>query len=60
MDSTVLVPLLTQHGPLALLVFYLLWRDTEKDKATRAVLDKNTLVLSEMSTILKERLPRAG
>jgi hypothetical protein len=60
MTNDVWLPLLTEHGPMALLVFYLLWRDTEKDKATRAVLDKNTVVLAEMSTILKERLPRSG
>lgn len=51
---------LSQHGPWATLVFYLLWRDGEKDRATREVLEKNTLVLSEMTTILRERLPRAA
>ena len=50
---------LSEHGPWVLLVFYLLWRDLEKDKATRALLDKNTAILVELSTIIRERL-RAG
>jgi hypothetical protein len=47
-----------EHGPWALLVFYLLWRDLQKDKATRDVLDKNTTILVEMTTMIRERLPR--
>jgi hypothetical protein len=49
--------LLTEHGPWALMVFYLLFRDQQKDVATREVLNKNTLVLAEMTTLLRERLP---
>tara|TARA_R100000322_G_scaffold28565_8_gene18517 strand:- start:14993 stop:15112 length:120 start_codon:yes stop_codon:yes gene_type:complete len=39
MGSDVLIKILTDHGPWVLLVFYLLWRDLQKDQATRAVLD---------------------
>jgi hypothetical protein len=39
------------------MVFYLLFRDQQKDVATREVLNKNTLVLAEMTTLLRERLP---
>lgn len=49
----------TAHGPWALLVFYLLWRDLQKDRATRDVLDKNTGVLIELTTMIRERLPRS-
>jgi hypothetical protein len=31
--------LLTEHGPWALMVFYLLFRDQQKDVATREVLN---------------------
>ena len=55
--SDVFVRALSEHGPWALLVFYLLWRDLEKDKATRALLDKNTTVLIELTTMIRERLP---
>jgi hypothetical protein len=39
-------------------VFFLLWRDLEKDKATRAILDKNALILTEIATVIRERMPR--
>jgi len=55
-----LVTVLTEHGPWVVLVFYLLWRDLQKDQATRAVLDKNSLILTQITTIIQERLPRAG
>lgn len=60
MNGDFLVSLLTEHGPWVALVFYLLWRDLQKDQATRAVLDKNSLILTRMTTIIQERLPRAG
>lgn len=60
MNSNVFVALLTEHGPWVLLVFYLLWRDLQKDQATRAVLDKNSAILIEVTTIIRERLPRRG
>lgn len=60
MSSEFLVSLLTEHGPWVVLVFYLLWRDLQKDQATRAVLDKNSLILTQITTIIQERLPRAG
>lgn len=59
MGADVLFKLVADHGPWALLVFYLLYRDLQKDQATRAVLDKNTTILTEMATIIRERLPKA-
>ena len=59
MTNEVFVSLLTEHGPWVLLVFYLLWRDLQKDQATRAVLDKNSQILTQITTIIQERLPRA-
>ncbi|SFP54956.1 hypothetical protein [Tranquillimonas alkanivorans] len=53
-----LLKLVSEHGPWVLLVFYLLYRDLQKDEATRASLDKNTEVLIEMTTLIRERLPR--
>ena len=58
MESELLYRLAADHGPWALLVFFLLWRDFQKDLATRAVLDKNTVVLTEIATVIRERLPR--
>lgn len=59
MGADVLFKLVADHGPWALLVFYLLYRDFQKDQATRAVLDKNTTILTEVATIIRERLPKA-
>ncbi|HCQ64402.1 MAG TPA: hypothetical protein DIU07_04145 [Rhodobacteraceae bacterium] len=59
MSGDFLVSLLAEHGPWVVLVFYLLWRDLQKDQATRAVLDKNSLILTQITTIIQERLPRA-
>lgn len=58
MGGDVLVGLAAEHGPWVLLVFYLLLRDLQKDQATRAALEKNTEVLVEMTTIIRERLAR--
>ncbi len=58
MATDLLFKLVAENGPWALLVFYLLWRDMQKDLATRAVLDKNTAILAELSTMIRERLPR--
>ena len=58
MTSDLLVSILTEHGPWVLLVFYLLYRDFQKDQATRDVLNKNSLVLTELTTLIRERLPR--
>ena len=60
MTADFLVALLTDHGPWVVLVFYLLWRDLQKDQATRAVLDQNSLILTQITTIIQERLPRGG
>lgn len=57
MADSIWLPLLTENGPWALMVFYLLFRDQQKDAATREVLNRNTLVLAEMTTLLRERLP---
>lgn len=59
MGSEVIFKLVAEHGPWALLVFYLLYRDLQKDQATRLLLDKNTTILLEMATIIRERLPRS-
>lgn len=58
MSGDVLIKILADHGPWVILVFFLLWRDAEKDKATRSVLDKNATVLTEIATVIKERMPR--
>ena len=58
MTGDALLAAAAENGPWALLVFYLLWRDLQKDRATRDLLDKNTAVLIEMTTIVRERLPR--
>lgn len=58
MGTDLILKLVADHGPWVLLVFYLLYRDLQKDLATRAVLDKNTTTLLEMATIIKERLPK--
>lgn len=50
------VRLAAEHGPWVLLVFYLLYRDAQKDRVTRAALDKNTAVLIEMATLLRHRV----
>ncbi len=53
-----LLKIVADHGPWVILVFFLLWRDAEKDRATRAVLDKNASVLTEIATVIRERMPR--
>lgn len=59
MTGDALITLAAEHGPWALLVFFLLWRDHQKEIALREVLDKNTGVLIEMTTMIRERLPRS-
>lgn len=59
MTSDIFVSILTEHGPWVLLVFYLLYRDLQKDQATRDVVNKNSIVLIELTTLIRERLPRA-
>ncbi|WP_424944000.1 hypothetical protein [Aliiroseovarius crassostreae] len=60
MASDLILKLVSEHGPWVLLVFYLLYRDLQKDQATRAVLDKNSSILIEITTIIRERLPAGG
>lgn len=55
-----LIAALAEHGPWVLMVFFLLYRDLQKDAATREVLDKNTKILVEMTTMIRERLPQGG
>lgn len=52
--------LAAEHGPWVLLVFYLLYRDAQKDRVTRASLDKNTEVLIEMATLVRHRVDWRG
>ena len=58
MSDDLLFNLVADHGPWVLLVFFLLWRDFQKDQATREVLDKNAIVLTEIATVIRERMPR--
>lgn len=60
MMSDSLITVLAEYGPWVIMVFFLLYRDLQKDQATRAVLDKNTQILVEMTTMIRERLPRSG
>ena len=55
-----LLRLVSENGPWAMLVFYLLWRDLQKDQATRAALDKSSAALVEIATMIRERLPYGG
>lgn len=55
MAGDVVLRLVSEHGPWVLLVFYLLYRDAQKDAAVRHTVNKNTEVLIEMATILRER-----
>lgn len=57
-SGDLLFKLVADHGPWVILVFFLLWRDAEKDRATRAVLDKNAALLTEITTVIRERMPR--
>lgn len=59
MSGDLLIKLVADHGPWVILVFFLLWRDAEKDRATRTVLDKNATVLIEIATVIRERMPRS-
>lgn len=57
-SGDLLLKLLADHGPWVILVFFLLWRDAEKDRATRAILEKNATILTEIATVIRERMPR--
>ena len=59
MGGDLIFKLVAEHGPWVLLVFFLLWRDLQKDQATRTALDKNALVLTEIATVIRERMPRS-
>lgn len=55
MEVEPLFSLVAEHGPWAMLVFYLLFRDAQKDLVTREVLNKNTAVLIELATLMRAR-----
>jgi hypothetical protein len=57
-SGDLLLKLLADHGPWVILVFFLIWRDAEKDRATRAILEKNATILTEIATVIRERMPR--
>ena len=59
MSADFLTKILAQDGPWVLLVFYLLYRDFQKDQAMREILNKNSQVLTELATLIRERLPRS-
>ena len=58
MSGDLIFKIVADHGPWVILVFFLLWRDAEKDRATRAVLDKNAAIMTEIATVIRERMPR--
>ena len=60
MAVDLILKIVSEDGPWVMLVFYLLWRDGQKDIATREVLNKNTAVLIEMATLVRHGagLPR--
>ncbi len=58
MTDQLLTQILTENGPWVLLVFYLLWRDVQKEQELRQLLHKNTEILVEMTTMIRERLTR--
>jgi hypothetical protein len=58
-DVDQVLAVVAEHGPWVVLVFFLLWRDVQKEQATRAVLDKNAIVLTEIATVIRERMPRS-
>lgn len=58
MTETLMTKILSENGPWVLLVFYLLWRDVQKEQAVRQILHKNTEILVEMTTMIRERLAR--
>ena len=60
MGEAAWVALLVENGPWVGLTFYLLYRDVQKEGAVRDALNRNTQILSEMTTIIRERMPRGG
>ena len=51
--------LLMENGPWVGLSFYLLYRDIQKEGAMRDALNRNTRILTEMTTLVRERM-RSG
>ena len=54
------VAALGEHGPWVGLVFYLLWRDLQKEAVLREALKVNTGILTELAGLIRERMPRGG
>ena len=52
------MPLTSLMDVFTILVFFLLWRDFQKEAAMRAAFDQNALVLNEIATVIRERLPQ--
>ena len=59
MPDDMLVKVLTEHGPWVMLVFYLLYRDWQKDQATMEALRGNTSILIELATLVRDRPARS-
>ncbi len=59
-SGDLLFKLVSDHGPWVLLVFFLLWRDWQKDQAIRDVLERNAKTLTEIATVIRERMPRGS
>jgi len=58
LTGDLLFKLVADHGPWVMLVFFLLWRDWQKDQAIRSVLETNAKTLTEIATVIRERMPR--
>lgn len=50
--------LFMENGPWVGLTFYLLYRDVQKEAAVRDALNRNTRILTEMTTLIRERMGR--
>lgn len=56
MTEDILWRTLSEDGPWVLLVFYLLYRDVQKDNAIRDALKRNTEILVETTTMIRAKL----
>ena len=50
------VAALAEGGPWVALVFFLLWRDLQKESAVREALRRNSEVLTELAVTVRERM----
>lgn len=58
--ESVWTSIITENGPWVLLVFFLLFKDHKKDETTRAALHRNTEIITELTLLIRERLPGQG